>query len=184
MVRMKISSFCRDHESPSQFWATRDAMDLLRMFAHLHGRSGDSKQLIHEIANGVTKWGDAQALLVLQALGFETKHQSGNVAALRKSCLPALAFRKDSCMLIIGRVTSTSVLIQRAGAKGPEVLRPEEFAEQWSGKWIAVRRSAAGVTAGSNLGASFDANADANQASPFRSGLTWFWRGCKKYLHV
>ncbi|RZJ13593.1 MAG: hypothetical protein EOO54_19920, partial [Haliea sp.] len=114
----------KDLEQPRAHEAM-EAMDLLRVFAQLHGMSVDTAQLSHAFAQGVSQWGTAQALQALAALGFEAGLQSGTAVALQKAALPALAFSRDGGMLIVGQATPAMVVFQRAGARIPESMTPE-----------------------------------------------------------
>lgn len=161
----------KNSESPPRSHAAQESMDLLRVFAQLHGLSVDSQQLAHEFAQGATEWGEAQAMQALQALGFEAKRQSGSVDTLAKVALPVLAFGRDGRMFILGQANAATVVFQRAGAKTPESLPSEEFAKLWTGRWIAARRQAAGPATGGNVPSA-------------RFGIGWFWQALKKYQNV
>lgn len=146
------------------------AIDLLRMFVQLQGVSVDASQLAHEFADAGLAWSPVRTLQALQALDFDAKLQTGNLATLDKTSLPVVAFTQTGDMLVIGQTTPETVIIQRAGAKVPETLPRADFMQLWAGQWISARRLQA-----------LPAH-NAPQSSRFGAG--WFWQALKKYKGV
>lgn len=142
-------------------------LDLLKLFAQLHGMSLDSQQLTHYF--GVPgKLLDASELVqALAALEFEASLQSGRLNQINAGRLPLLAEGKNARFLLVGRIDGDGLMVQVAGESQPRQLSQAEFEALWSGRWIEATR-ATSVAA-------------QNQPGLDKFGIGWFMQSLKKY---
>lgn len=146
----------------------RASMVLLKLLAQQHGVPFDTSQAMAQFAPDGKALTPQTGLNAVQSLGFDAQCSAGKLAALGKTALPALSWRKDGGLLLVGQISADSVTLMQAGATEPQVMARADFLQLWSGQWITVQR---------RRGAAGENQPDA----PAGFGFSWFWNAMRKY---
>lgn len=173
-------------------------LQLIQLYAQLHGLQIDALQLTHQCAHyfesepapdtGDRPHNPGRVLQVLQTLGFETRACHGPVQQALAAGLPALMTTRAGSWMLVGRVgaapndgasapTSSSepasqvLVVQLAGEAAPRTLTVEAFGAMYGGAWIEARLAVPGHAS------------DPTRASP-KFGLAWFWQSLGRYQRL
>jgi subfamily B ATP-binding cassette protein HlyB/CyaB len=157
----------RDFSLDSLDGIDQSNLELLKLFAHLHGINLDSRQLAHYCHIPGQHIGPAEMIQALVTLDFEAKLQSGRLGKINAGRLPLLAEGKDARFLLVGRIDNDSLTVQVAGEGQPRQLTKDGFETLWTGRWIEAKRTAS--------------IASQNQPAFKKFGVSWFWQSLKKY---
>ncbi|WP_319951551.1 type I secretion system permease/ATPase [Sphingomonas caeni] len=121
------------------------------LLARFLGVAADPGQIAHDRGKGDTPFSLADLSRVSKRLGLIARIRGADLGALAKVPLPAIATLKDGGAVILLKVEEAEVprlLVQPAGAQGPEVWTAEEFAARYSGELLLLtsRENMAGAT--------------------------------------
>lgn len=148
------------------------ALQLVQVYARLHGLQLDLAQLQHQFADGAHALGLGHMLRVLQSLGFQTKLVRGAPERLSTAPLPLLTVDVHGRFFLLGKVQGDTVVVQRAGAVQPEVLSQAQLVQLWAGQWIEASRPST-LPGQTRVGLSSE-----------KFGVHWFWQSLKKYKQL
>jgi subfamily B ATP-binding cassette protein HlyB/CyaB len=136
---------------------------LLRVFLQLKGVPIEQTQL-ERLVNTKDRLNTSDILSVLDESGFEAKKLHGAYAKLRRANLPVLVQSNQGETLLVGRISSDGVLVQKAGKAQPEQISRLEFEKLWTGIWIEAQVTGAPAVA--------------------RFGISWFVNYLRKHSAI
>lgn len=111
----------------------------------------------------------AQAIeQALSRLGFDARTHYGTVQQLAKAALPLIALDTTGNAVVVGRVDSNRLTIQRAGTAQAASIELAAFASEFSGTWVSASLSTAAAAAAVDPGTR-------------KFGFAWFWHALSKY---
>ncbi|NOX52512.1 MAG: type I secretion system permease/ATPase, partial [Gammaproteobacteria bacterium] len=112
----------------------------LILLARFHGVAADADQLKHEFGVSNKTFGTVELIRAAKYLNLKAKRVSSNATRLKKASFPLIAIDKNQTYFIIGKVSDTELLIQRADDRSPSTLSWQAFTELWSGELFLVTR--------------------------------------------
>jgi subfamily B ATP-binding cassette protein HlyB/CyaB len=136
----------------------------LVFLARFLGTAIDPEQLRHQL--GGAKVSAIEMLRCAKQLQLKARIIDSDWTRLGKTHFPCIACLRDGKFIVIGKVTTTSVLIQDPSAGRPQLMPRAEFEERWDGNLILITRRA-GL---GELAQSFN--------------ITWFLRAMQKYRRL
>lgn len=147
--------------------ADKANLDLLRLYAQLHGLSLDARQLAHYFSEPGKPIGMVEMIAALHALEFDAAVEKGRADQLGAGLLPLIAEGHDGRFMLLGRIEAGEVVAQVAGESQPRQMTLAQFDAAWTGRWIkAARRTSIQAQNGA-------------EAQSF--GVGWFWQALRKY---
>lgn len=147
--------------------ADKANLDLLRLYAQLHGLSLDARQLAHYFSEPGKPIGMVEMIAALHALEFDAAVEKGPADQLGAGLLPLIAEGHDGRFMLLGRIEAGEVVAQVAGESQPRQMTLAQFDAAWTGRWIkAARRTSIQAQNGA-------------EAQSF--GVGWFWQALRKY---
>jgi subfamily B ATP-binding cassette protein HlyB/CyaB len=156
---MDATSAANDHSKQLSDAGVKTFVFLLQF----HGIAADAKQLRHQYGDN---FGFPEMLRAAKALGLKARTLRSDFSRLGRTPLPAIAGDQGGGYVIVGKVVEDRVLIQRPGARAPELISRDAFEALWDGQLLLVARRA-GL---GDLACRFD--------------ITWFWQAVKKYKRL
>ncbi|MBZ0104460.1 MAG: type I secretion system permease/ATPase [Sulfuricella denitrificans] len=140
---------------------------ILKLYVHLQGLNLDFGQLTHMFDEPGQVFDMARLIMALDELGFDARRESGGLGRLGQARLPVIAETREGGWMLVGRVDAQGVVVQRAGAEQPELLKRTDFEVIWGGAWVSAQRRTQGA-----------AEADGG------FGVDWFWYAISKHRAV
>jgi subfamily B ATP-binding cassette protein HlyB/CyaB len=121
--------------------ANDSALACIWLLAQFYERPLNPQHLIHEL--GVDTFGPEEILHAFKFLGLKARYVQGatweRIAALKS---PALVQRKNGDWVVVGQTARDKILVQKPGAKAPEVESKTDFLTHFSGNMVLVARRA------------------------------------------
>lgn len=134
------------------------------LLLRFHGIAADPEQIRHRF--GGANIGVPEMLRCSKEFELKARAITSNWTRLGKTSLPAIAQRSDGSFFILGKVSSSGVLIQDPTVGRPQELGRSEFEAQWNGRLLLMARRA-------SLG-----------ALARRFDITWFLQAMVKYRRL
>lgn len=157
-----------DAASSMRWRASRDAVELLRLYGQLHDLPLDAGQLQHRWLDAAEPFDLPRFNRALQELGFESKVASkGRWSSLFKLRQPVVVSLRGGELAVAGGFTEQGAVVQRQGRTEAQRMTREQFEAAWDGQWIDARRR-------------LDSDPSA-QAVQEKFGVRWFLNAMKKY---
>jgi subfamily B ATP-binding cassette protein HlyB/CyaB len=117
------------------------ALACIWLLAQFYERPLNPQHLIHEL--GVDAFGPEEILRAFKFLDLKARYVQNAIwerlAALKS---PALVQRKNGQWVVVGQTAPDKILVQKPGAKSPEVESKQDFLKHFSGNMVLVARRA------------------------------------------
>ncbi len=117
---------------------SESALLAMTILLRCHGVGADPEQIRHRI--GTPRIGVPEVLRCLKDMDLKARLLQTRWERLASTPLPGIAVLRDGSFLILGKVASDKVLVQRPGEPSPEAMSKEEFESVWSGQLILAAR--------------------------------------------
>jgi subfamily B ATP-binding cassette protein HlyB/CyaB len=117
---------------------TESALLALTILLRCHGIGAEPDQIRHRI--GSPRIGVPEMLRCAMEMELKARLLSTRWERLASTPLPGIAVLRDGTFLILGKVASDKVLVQRPTEPRPDTMTREEFEAVWTGELILATR--------------------------------------------
>ena len=129
-----------EDETPIDPAKTESALLALTILLRCHGIGAEPDQIRHRI--GSPRIGVPEMLRCARDMELKARLLSTRWERLASTPLPGIAVLRDGTFLILGKVASDRVLVQRPTEQRPDTMTREEFEAVWTGELILAARRA------------------------------------------
>ena len=123
---------------------TGSGLTCLVMLARYHQVAADPKQIEHHFCAQNKAFSSRDIVLAARHLKLKARALTTSEKSLEKLALPAIALDKNGDYFILAKLVEDQgelkFLIQRVGAKAPDVLPRDEFLDLWSGELVLITK--------------------------------------------
>jgi ATP-binding cassette, subfamily B, bacterial HlyB/CyaB len=144
--------------------AADSGLAALVILLRCHGIGAEAEQIRHKI--GAARIGVTDMIRCAKQLGLKARAHRTRWERLATTPLPGIAVLKNGDFLILGKVGTDKVLVQRTSSPQPETMTRSEFQDVWTGSLVLMARRASLIDPAR------------------RFDITWFLGAVHKYRHL